>query len=180
MLSNSDDEGRVGIKRLITRNQFVPKAHEGSNPSLCARRFNLTHSGWIEPFLLAHRKWILTMRRTSQGSHLSAAIGELAHQWRSDKSSPLVNIPRHNVFGTVGRSRTLHRKVRGYSYVSVGHDTLRWIRHPYSRMLHIPRSREELARKQQACVYSHSEYPSLCAKRNVIRTELRSLFLCKN
>ena len=35
---NSDDEGRVGIKRLITRNQFVPKAHEGSNPSLCAKK----------------------------------------------------------------------------------------------------------------------------------------------
>ena len=85
-----------GIEEVITgltRNQFVPKAHEGSNPSLCARRFNLTHSGWIEPFLLAHRKWILTMRRTSQGSHLSVAIGELAHQWRSDKSSPLVNTP---------------------------------------------------------------------------------------
>ena len=38
-----------------------------------ARRFNLTHSGWIEPFLLAHRKWILTMRRMSQGSHTAAA-----------------------------------------------------------------------------------------------------------
>ena len=28
-----------------------------------------------------------------EGSHLSVAIGELAHQWRSDKSSPLVNTP---------------------------------------------------------------------------------------
>ena len=56
-----------GIEEVITgltRNQFVPKAHEGSNPSLCARRFNSTHSGWIEPFFLAQRKWILTMRRS--------------------------------------------------------------------------------------------------------------------
>ena len=100
-----------GIEAVITgltRNQFVPKAHEGSNPSLCARRFNLTHSGWIEPFLLAHRKWILTMRRTSQGSHLSVAFGELAHQWRSDKSSPLVNTPPT-------RSRSVTNTARGAS-----------------------------------------------------------------
>ena len=28
------------------------------------QRFNLTHSGWIEPFFLAQREWILTMRRS--------------------------------------------------------------------------------------------------------------------
>ncbi len=39
----------------LTRNQFVPKAHEGSNPSLCARRFNFTLSGWIEPLFFASR-----------------------------------------------------------------------------------------------------------------------------
>ena len=29
----------------LTRNQFVPKAHEGSNPSLCAK--NKGHSVWV-------------------------------------------------------------------------------------------------------------------------------------
>ena len=71
----------------------MPKAHEGSNPSLCARRFNLTHSGWIEPFLLAHRKWILTMRRTSQGSHLSVAIG-VAKRRESVRKQLSVVFPR--------------------------------------------------------------------------------------
>ena len=92
LLSNSDDEGRVGIKRLITRNQFVDNTTRGFE-SLPLRQKHSNPIWGCCVFLLAHRKWILTMRRMSQGSHLSVAIGELAHQWRSDKSSPLVNTP---------------------------------------------------------------------------------------
>ena len=47
-----------GIEEVITgltRNQFVPKAHEGSNPSLCAKR-NLSRTlVWLR-FLFCIRK----------------------------------------------------------------------------------------------------------------------------
>ena len=84
----------------------------------------------------------------------------------------LLTINERSVFSdrlfifTVGRSRTLHRKVQGYSYVSVVYDTLRWIRHPYSRMLHIPRSREKLAHLRRVWISSRSEYPSFSSLRS--------------
>ena len=65
-----------------------------------------THSLWVSVFA-SLRGQSSPLRCQAQGSHLSEAIGELAHQWRNEKSS-------------------------------------------------------------------HSEYPSLCAERNVIRTGLRS------
>ena len=61
-----------GIEAVITgltRNQFVDNTTRGFESLPLRQRFNLTHSGWIEPFFLAQRKRILTMRRMSQGSH---------------------------------------------------------------------------------------------------------------
>ena len=48
---------RRGIEAVITGltgNQFVPKAHEGSNPSLCARRFNFTLSDGLNLYFLSY------------------------------------------------------------------------------------------------------------------------------
>ena len=58
---------RRGIEAVITgltRNQFVDNTTRGFESLPLRQRFNLTHSGWIEPFFLAQRKWILTMRRS--------------------------------------------------------------------------------------------------------------------
>ena len=44
---------RRGIEAVITgltRNQFVPKAHEGSNPSLCAKEKSLENADFISVF----------------------------------------------------------------------------------------------------------------------------------
>ena len=68
-----------------TRNQFVPKAHEGSNPSLCAKKREL-HLACSSLFLaqsVGHEH--CTAR--CEGSHIQRSREELAHQWRSDKSS---------------------------------------------------------------------------------------------
>ena len=170
---------RRGIEAVITgltRNQFVPKAHEGSNPSLCARRFNLTHSGWIEPFFLAQRKWILTMRRSRRvrirGAYLRREEHKAVHctqrndlykHFPEQHTPPSAPINERSGFSdrlfifTVGRSRTLHRKVRGYSYVSVVHDTLRWIRHPYSRMLHTAGTEQTASRRVPAVSASRGD-----------------------
>ena len=56
-----------GIEAVITgltRNQFVDNTTRGFESLPLRQRFNLTHSGWIEPFFLAQRKRILTMRRS--------------------------------------------------------------------------------------------------------------------
>ena len=58
---------RRGIEEVITgltRNQFVDNTTRGFESLPLRQRFNLTHSGWIEPFFLAQGKWILTMRRS--------------------------------------------------------------------------------------------------------------------
>ena len=50
----------------LTRNQFVPKAHEGSNPSLCAKQKG--HPMRC-PFCLAQRALSSPARLAREGSH---------------------------------------------------------------------------------------------------------------
>ena len=48
-----------GIEEVITgltRNQFVDNTTRGFESLPLRQRFNLTHSGWIEPFFLAQRE----------------------------------------------------------------------------------------------------------------------------
>ena len=48
-----------GIEAVITgltRNQFVDNTTRGFESLPLRQRFNLTHSGWIEPFFLAQRE----------------------------------------------------------------------------------------------------------------------------
>ena len=90
-----------GIEAVITgltRNQFVDNTTRGFESLPLRQRFNLTHSGWIEPFFFGTEEVDSHHATMSQGSHLSVAIGELAHQWRSDKSLPKANTPPLNTW----------------------------------------------------------------------------------
>ena len=67
LLSNSDDEGRVGIKRLITRNQFVDNTTRGFE-SLPLRQKQRTHHECVLCFLTQRiRSEHCTVR--CEGSH---------------------------------------------------------------------------------------------------------------
>ena len=77
----------------LTRNQFVPKAHEGSNPSLCAKKTQQHHTVWLCFFLLAQRERILTMRRSRRVRIFAAECVKLACKQQGEKSSSSTNIP---------------------------------------------------------------------------------------
>ena len=85
---------RRGIEVVITgltRNQFVPKAHEGSNPSLCAKDA-VTPIGVTASFL-SQSVGSSTARVVSEGSHIPQSRDKLAYLRRVRISSPMVNIP---------------------------------------------------------------------------------------
>ena len=53
---------RRGIEAVITgltRNQFVPKAHEGSNPSLCAKKYCRKGYVFCSIFLSKPQVWYI-------------------------------------------------------------------------------------------------------------------------
>ena len=108
----------------LTRNQFVPKAHEGSNPSLCAKK---ERSGYSD------RSFFVTVGRSpnpariaSQGSHTplvdrQACLSGVECEYLRLRRIPLPQL-HHSVllhfFLLAQRERilTLHRKVRGFAY----------------------------------------------------------------
>ena len=83
LLSNSDDEGRVGIKRLITRNQFVDNTTRGFE-SLPLRQKH-GKSIWVSRAFLFVARGIEfeASRRKAMGSH--SAVGGI---WRFRGSKP--------------------------------------------------------------------------------------------
>ena len=71
LLSNSDDGGRVGIKRLITRNQFVDNTTRGFE-SLPLRQIKGTLLVSV-PFIWHSRSVTKPTRVASEGSHMRCA-----------------------------------------------------------------------------------------------------------
>ena len=108
----------------LTRNQFVPKAHEGSNPSLCAKkavvplRYNCFSSFGAEGVdsNLATSVAGFAFERKPSGSLLTSGGAINLRVANTPPSLYPYGTTAFLLFGAVGRSRTLHRKVRGFAY----------------------------------------------------------------
>ena len=106
----------------LTRNQFVPKAHEGSNPSLCAKRKDPHAQGvGFFPFGVVGR--CEPCARSERGfAHPTRRSTSLLVRRRVRVSSPKANIPQNQecvgffLFGAVGRCEPCSRSERGFAY----------------------------------------------------------------